>query len=555
MQKPDFSMGSNQIKAPLPDSVIYNLMKNKYGLECLESVNFWVTKWGFPEGGSLSLKELQKIHDKLEKERENIMKWEIVWVPRYLKYEKNKKCLEIWMGEAEERERRAAMMEMAGGWDFSGAITGRMDNASVGAAPPAMQTLNKTTLPPTKLKPSLPLPVRPEAAVLQQEQPEQQEAPPPAQEMPGAQAGKAEAATDGSSHGDQPKTQVKSKPKAIAATTTNRSITKQRAGADHEEKCPLHTTDKAGLVIHAPVGLGGSMPVFRDWSDKDIEEAMESMPALVGNGVEFAKELGAICKVFHPTGYEIRRLMSKKLRPTDLRRIAAYLPPAEVCIVNPLSGVSSVGGKGSSLNPNAAYHLAVMKLCEAIETVFPLKPNLSLLNSIKQHLDESVYDFLLRMQEAFEKYSGMIKPAEVDIPESPWEQMLVNCILAGLLPDLLVQVKQQYVCISYGISLKDLRRHCLHAENVIRDRISKEKAQREKDLHQATINMYSVMLVGTSHVAQGRAGGKRRYNKLGRTREGDRCYNCGRFGHWRRDCLHPHRSICQTPRGHWGQAD
>lgn len=46
----------------------------------------------------------------------------------------------------------------------------------------------------------------------------------------------------------------------------------------------------------------GPVLVYRPWSDHDMNEAIEWLPASLGNGREFAAELKEICLTFHPTG-------------------------------------------------------------------------------------------------------------------------------------------------------------------------------------------------------------------------------------------------------------
>ncbi|XP_029968045.1 uncharacterized protein LOC115403325 [Salarias fasciatus] len=52
-------------------------------------------------------------------------------------------------------------------------------------------------------------------------------------------------------------------------------------------------------------------------------------------------------------------------------------------------------------------------------------------------------------------------------------------------------VRQLYVGMRHEVRLATLRRHCCHAQDIIRDKVNKQAGRRDADLHKAALTMYS----------------------------------------------------------------
>lgn len=153
-------------------------------------------------------------------------------------------------------------------------------------------------------------------------------------------------------------------------------------------------------------GASGMMLVFRPWSDHDMDEAIESLPYIVGNRKDFAAELEELCMTFCPTGAEIRCIIKRKLKAADAAKLTGSLPKAEVRITK----VPSDGGTSTDAAEVSKKYYAVTKLCRAIINEFPTKPNLTHLHAVKQKPTEAAENFLYRLEEAFESYTGLTQP-------------------------------------------------------------------------------------------------------------------------------------------------
>ncbi|MED6272847.1 hypothetical protein CHARACLAT_000901 [Characodon lateralis] len=114
---------------PSLDSAIYKIMKEKGGDDCVECALIWEDKFGFPQGGSLSVNQLIKVKQLMDgdwekkKNKKKIKKQDLdqreIWV----------KCWNEWITEAMHRERKSELKQMAGGKDLSGDVGDRYDNA------------------------------------------------------------------------------------------------------------------------------------------------------------------------------------------------------------------------------------------------------------------------------------------------------------------------------------------------------------------------------------------------------------------------------------------
>ena len=74
------------------------------------------------------------------------------------------------------------------------------------------------------------------------------------------------------------------------------------------------------------MGPDGPDLVFRSWSNQDVEEVTKHLPDLLQSGTVFAYQLAIFCREFCPTRVDLRRILAKKVKPTDLAKIHSVLP-------------------------------------------------------------------------------------------------------------------------------------------------------------------------------------------------------------------------------------
>ena len=106
----------NMIKKSMPPSVqdwpaenwspLLHEMYDKYGLESLQCIYDW-EKMGFPKHGTLNIKTLRELKEKLNMAEQKMRKRKKIKMLSFNKCTLHKKVFSMWMAEAEERDRKA----------------------------------------------------------------------------------------------------------------------------------------------------------------------------------------------------------------------------------------------------------------------------------------------------------------------------------------------------------------------------------------------------------------------------------------------------------------
>uniref|UniRef100_A0A669F5W9 CCHC-type domain-containing protein n=1 Tax=Oreochromis niloticus TaxID=8128 RepID=A0A669F5W9_ORENI len=170
---------------------------------------------------------------------------------------------------------------------------------------------------------------------------------------------------------------------------------------------------------------------------------------------------------------------------------------------------------------------------------FPLiqapNPDYGKIGETKQKENESASDFLDRLRPVFRQNSGLDYE---EGPERPYQQQLKNAFLNGLLPSIRAHVEKHWVTMNTG-NLADALQYAEHATRVLK---KKEKG-----------GVFTVDpetgFIAFAGGYQGPRRGQGQKNNRGRKRnagyKGDRrdredrdnrCYNCGKEGHFARGC-------------------
>ncbi|MED6254846.1 hypothetical protein ATANTOWER_001122 [Ataeniobius toweri] len=121
--------GSSRTSGSPPDTPVCRDMSKKYGPKSVECVNDWVKYHGFPEGGSLSVVQIESLRQSLQNERKKEKEGKSKCTKDKLE-RMHVRCWGRWKEEAELRQRKAMAREMGVNRDLSGKVAGRTDNAS-----------------------------------------------------------------------------------------------------------------------------------------------------------------------------------------------------------------------------------------------------------------------------------------------------------------------------------------------------------------------------------------------------------------------------------------
>lgn len=292
-------------------------------------------------------------------------------------------------------------------------------------------------------------------------------------------------------------------------------------------------------MIEVPGGQGTAL-VFRPFTNSQWDEVVSGLPAILGNGAEFAEELADICLSYKPTGAEICRLLRRKLKVADYAKLKEVLPKPDL---QPRLETGDDGTPGV----DSDYKAVILSLAKGIEQQFPSRANLDKIQACRQRVREPADDFLSRFDEVFGKYSGLTRPD--DLRGSLYEITLCDRILAALLPELRADVCDKYVGYETGMNYADLRRFIIHCDGQLSRRQIDNVPQKVSTLYQNRNDPPQRRSNGPRGFFRGQRGwsrsfGKRQQRRPSRDHGGntsqeedtDRCWICDSPDHFSYDC-------------------
>ncbi|XP_055370658.1 uncharacterized protein LOC129605132 isoform X2 [Betta splendens] len=584
-------MGSGQSKSPPPDCSITKLMRRKYGDECVSCLHDWTKHYGFQEGGSLSVKDIRALKEKLEEKEKQLRKSKTIKVKTLEEIELNNRCLEIWVKEFERRERLKCQKELGGRKDESGDVAGRKDNNSVEACTPPPYTHTHTQHDEKQSAPTVSalypfaelsaVKVNPDLDSFyvsrkagqggqQDQQPDQQQLPAPHQQpaplqQPGPHqqpgqpllSGAATSAAEQSEHVEDSVNATPTPGMDVEAFWANSPVgfiptSSTATGSAH---APTATTSAASAttsvrtlrsntpvapVISLPMvevaGPEGSMLVHRPWTSADIADFAQNLPDITVSGKTFGANLLAFCQEYRPTGAEIRRILAKRLAPCEYQKLARQLPDVTLALKH----------KDWTNNLNDGFVTAVRTLVAHLETAFPDKVCMIKVTTCKQQPEESVDDFVHRLTTTYNTHGGVHPPPEGvgGLVCSTYESHLCELVMKGLLPEVFDAVKQSYIGWKEEARLSDLTRHARHAYDTLQQRKMAKKEKQQSELYLPSLEMFSAMHNNNRGAGRFRGRGRRDFRRNWPNRDtggasgdpGNACHICGEMGHWKKHC-------------------
>lgn len=175
---------------------------------------------------------------------------------------------------------------------------------------------------------------------------------------------------------------------------------------------------------------------------------------------------------------------------------------------------------------------AVQAVCARVKTHLSPRADYGKIGETKQKENETPRDYLDRLRPVFRQNSGLDYQTD---PQSAYQQQLKNAFLNGLLPKVRQMVDKQWIMQHTG-TLPEASTHAEHAHKHIK---KKESTQTGTFVVDGETRL--IAFSGAFRNQSGQRGRGRQRHKAGDRRNDredrhNKCYNCGKEGHFARDC-------------------
>lgn len=278
-----------------------------------------------------------------------------------------------------------------------------------------------------------------------------------------------------------------------------------------------------------PMGHQDAHPtilVFRPWSHEDRKNVLKDVPPLHDGFDTWKRAVEAIRTQWYLNGHEMYQVLQDLLGLKFGSVKGSFTGGA---INNPLDSLVVGNGPQPLRAGDPELEGQLHNFYERVKLQLAPKPNYNKIGEVKQKENETASDFLDRLRPVFRQHSGL---DYADGDATPFQQQLKNAFLNGLLPPIRAHVEKHWVTMNTG-NLPDALLHAEHATKV-------HKQKNKADVFTIDSETGFLAFSGGYQRQKGKQGnrqqGRRHRNRDSRYERDNACFNCGKRGHFEREC-------------------